>query len=73
MSRIPGLAETMPPAYAPTKAGPYKREAPLLRQVFGLTLAMEKNPAEKELERLGFKPQQIFTSTGDPHFDNLIK
>ena len=66
-----GLAEPLPPAYAPTRAAPIQREAPLLRQVTGVTLTSEKNPAEKELGRLQFDRKEILPKSGEPLFDHL--
>jgi len=66
-----GLADPLPPAYSPTRAEPIRREAPALRQVTGITLAQEKNPAEKELARFQFDRKEILPKSGDPLFDNL--
>lgn len=71
-SRIPGLAQTLPEAESPTRAAPMQREAPLLRQLTGISLRQEKNPLERELDRLGFKRQEILPSTGIPEADQLI-
>ena len=49
------------------------RENSVLRQLTGLTVIPEKNSAEKELDRLGFLPQEIFRSTGIPELDKAIK
>jgi hypothetical protein len=49
-----------------------ERESPLLRQLTGLTLYSPKNPAEKELDRLGFKRSEIQPGMGDPQADRLV-
>jgi hypothetical protein len=71
-SRIPGLAQGLPEAESPTRAAPMQREAPLLRQLTGLSLRSEKNPLERELDRLGFEYREILPSTGEPRADRLI-
>jgi len=75
---IPGLRETMPEVESPTRAaapGRVKKvripftdfEVPgaLARQLTGITVGEEKNPAEIELDRLGFKRIDILPYTGD--------
>ena len=71
-AKIPGMSETLPPAYSPTRSEPLKREEPLLRQATGLTLGSARNPIEKELARLGFDRREILTSYGDPQADRMI-
>jgi hypothetical protein len=71
-SRVPGLAQTLPEAESPTRAAPMQREAPLLRQVTGLSLREPKNALERELDRLGFERPEILPSVGDPRADRLI-
>ena len=55
------------------RAAPIYREDPLLTQVTGLTFIPPKNPAEKELDRLGFQPREIFRSTKIPELDRAYK
>ena len=43
------------------------------RQVTGFTVIDTKNSAEKEFDRLGFLPREIFTSTGIQELDKAIK
>ena len=43
----------------------------MLRQLTGITLAQEKNPAEKELARFQFDRREILPKSGEPMFDNL--
>ena len=70
--RIPGLRTTLPPAQSPTAAGPLMREETGLRQLTGVTVGKEKNPAERELDRLLFTRGEILPSTGNTEADNLI-
>ena len=55
------------------RAAPIYREDPLLTQVTGLTFFAPKNPAEKELDRLGFQSTEIFRSTKIPELDRAYK
>jgi hypothetical protein len=71
-ARIPGLAQTLPAVESPTREGPVTREAPLLRQLTGVTVQPAKNPLERELDRLGFTRKEILPSTGDPEADQLV-
>ena len=79
---IPGLRETLPEVESPTRAAaPGRPETvkipftdievpgPLARQLTGITVREAKNPAEKELDRLGFKRREILPYTGDPIVD----
>ena len=45
---------------------------PLARQLTGITVREAKNPAEKELDRLGFKRRDILPYTGDQEADQLM-
>jgi hypothetical protein len=71
-SKIPGLAETLPEAYAPTREGPVKSLAPAFRQMTGISARPAKNPLESELDRLGFERRNILPSTGNVRADRLI-
>lgn len=79
---IPGVRETLPQVESPTRAAPPGRvkkvripftdfEVPgaLARQLTGITVGEEKNPAEIELDRLGFKRRDILPYTGDKIID----
>lgn len=55
------------------RAAPIYKQDPLLTQVTGLTFMPPKNPAEKELDRLGFESREIFRSTGIPELDRAYK
>ena len=55
------------------RAAPIYKQDPLLTQVTGLTFIAPKNPAEKELDRLGFQPREIFRSTKIPELDRAYK
>lgn len=75
-SNLPTL--TSPTSYIIDKNGiprasPIYKEDPLLTQVTGLTFIPPKNPAEKELDRLGFEQREIFRSTGIPELDRAYK
>jgi len=75
--KIPLLAEgwfgeAMEPAWRPTRAEPYRRELPLLRQATGLIYRGPKNAAESEIDRLGFRGPDILPRTGDDRADGII-
>jgi hypothetical protein len=55
------------------RAAPIYKEDPLLTQVTGLTFIPPKNPAEKELDRLGFDYREIYRSTKIPELDRAYK
>ena len=55
------------------RAAPIYKEDPLLTQVTGIPFLPKKNPAEKELDRLGFQPTDIFRSTKIPELDRAYK
>jgi hypothetical protein len=55
------------------RAAPVYKEDPLLTQVTGLTFMPPKNPAEKELDRLGFDYREIYKSTKIPELDRAYK
>jgi hypothetical protein len=55
------------------RASPIYKQDPLLTQVTGLSFIAPKNPAEKELDRLGFEQREIFKSTGIPELDRAYK
>ncbi|MDP3703717.1 MAG: hypothetical protein Q8R78_04960, partial [Candidatus Omnitrophota bacterium] len=71
-ARIPGLAQTLPELVSPTREEPLQREAPLVRQLTGVSLQTARNPAETELERLGFQRPEILRSTGNVAADQEI-
>lgn len=70
--KIPGIEKKLPPLYSATREGPVVRELPAIRQVTGLSF-ITQNEFEKELNRLGFTPQEILPSTGNPEANNLIR
>ena len=55
------------------RAAPIYKQDPLLTQVTGLTFIPPKNPAEKELDRLGFDYREIYRSTKIPELDRAYK
>ena len=69
---IPGVAQTLPLAESPTHSGGIVRQDPLLRQLTALGIYQQKNPAERELDRLQFPRFEIMPSAGDPEADRLI-
>lgn len=79
---VPGLREAYPEVESPTRAAaPGRPEevripftdvtvpGPLSRQLTGLTVREAKNPAEKELDRLGLLRRDILPYTGDKFLD----
>ena len=50
-----------------------KREKPGIRQLTGLKFQANKNPAEKELDRLQFLPNEVFRRTKIPELDAALK
>lgn len=72
-SRVPGLEATLPQAYSPTQEAPLQREMPIVRQLTGVSVIQKKNPAQQALDRLGFKQEDVFLSTGDPKADRDLK
>jgi len=66
---LPVVAERMKPAPRITRAEPYEREAPLLRQLTGLT-KKTKTLLEREMDRLPVR--RIWPKTGDARLDRLI-
>jgi hypothetical protein len=69
-TKVPGYAGE--PLYSPTHEGPVMREAPAFRQLTGVSLKT-KNVFEQELDRMGYKPSEVFKSTGVREADNIIK
>jgi hypothetical protein len=76
LSKIPARESdlpNLPAAVSATRAGPITREAPLLRQLTGLSLTQPKNAAEKELDRLGYTTRDVFHGLGSPTDNRLLK
>jgi hypothetical protein len=82
---IPFYRERFPTVVSPTReATPGRPETvripltdievpgPLARQLTGITVREPKNPAEKELDRLGFKRRDILPYTGDKQADQIM-
>jgi len=82
---IPFYRERFPTVESPTReAEPGRPETvrvpftdfevpgPLARQLTGITVREAKNPAERELDRLGFKRRDILPYTGDRQADQLM-
>jgi len=72
--RIPYASQAigLPEAEIPTREAPLQREKPTLRQLTGITFKDVKNPAEKELDRLGFSFYEIMPSSGNAEADRLM-
>lgn len=71
-SKIPLLSQTLPVRESPTRAEPMRRIKPTVKQLTGLGFRSAKNPAESELDRLGFTYQEIAPSSGNVEADRLI-
>lgn len=82
---VPFYRERFPTVESPTRAAiPGRPETvripltdvevpgPLARQLTGITVREAKNPAEKELDRLGFKRRDILPYTGDKQADQIM-
>ena len=69
--RLPFAARGLPEVELPTRSAPPIRRQPLVRQLTGLGFRDPKNPAERELDRLGFRRGEILASTGNPELDRL--
>ena len=54
-------------------ARPVKNENVVLTELTGVTIRQEKNSAEKELDNLNFRYNEIFRSTGIPVLDRAFK
>jgi len=72
-AKIPGLAETLPEKYIPTREGPLKSSSPAKKQLLGQATNVPKNAVERELDRLQFDYREVMPSLGDPKADNLVK
>ena len=68
-SHIPGMALDLPETESPTRAGPYERPHPGIKQATGLAISGPKNAVEAELDRLGFNRSEILRPTGDFDYD----
>jgi hypothetical protein len=60
------------PGYDPTGTGPRMNVAPVAKQLTGMAISAPKGPAKEELDRLGFKYNEILPSSGIKEFDNLV-
>lgn len=72
LEKIPFAARDFPAVESPTREDPIRRIMPTMKQATGLMLKEPKNPAERELDRLGFTRGEISPSTGNPEADRLI-
>ena len=70
-ARLPGVQESLPPLYVPTRKGPLMTEEPLLKQLTGIRTT-KPTVAEQELDRLQFSRQEILSNTGVPQWDALM-
>lgn len=71
--------EPLPELESPTRAAPRGRPeeflglpAPMMRQLTGLTVGEQRNPAEREFERLGLKTKDIRPYTGSRKADMIM-
>ena len=82
---VPVYRERFPVVESPTRAAPPGRPAevrvpftdikvpgPISRQLTGITVREQKNPAEKEFDRLGLRRRDILPYTGDKQADQLM-
>ena len=72
LEKIPFATRDFPEVESPTREDPIRRVMPTVKQLTGLGLREPKNPAERELDRLGFTRGEIAPSTGTPEADRLI-
>lgn len=72
LEKIPFATRDFPEVESPTREEPIRRFMPTVKQVTGLGIKEPKNPAERELDRLGFARGEISPSTGNPEADRLI-
>jgi hypothetical protein len=70
--QIPFASQSLPAVESPTRSADLNRESPLLRQLTGVTLSAPKNPAERELDRLGVTRAEILPGQGDAKADRLV-
>lgn len=70
---LPSYAKELPELESPTREGPIFRQSPMVGQFTGLRKEAKRNPAEKELTRLGYKSFEISPSTGDKKADAFVK
>lgn len=84
-SSVPFAREDIPTLVSPTRTAPPGRPekvdlpftdievpGPVARQLSGITVREEKNPAEKEFDRLGFKRRDIVPYSGNKEADNIL-
>lgn len=78
-AQIPFAKEMLPEAESPTRAaapGRPEKVGPLpagiAKQLLGITAREEKNPAEREFDRLGFKRRDILPYSGDKKVDRIM-
>ena len=69
--KIPYGDENLPDVQLPTREATPESAAPLTRQLTGFTLRGPNNPAETELNRLGFSRGEILGSSKDRGWDQL--
>lgn len=59
--------------YKPIEVFGVEIGGPFIRQLTGVTRIAPKNVIEKELDRLKFKPTEIYRGSGNKKFDNIVK
>ncbi len=76
LAKVPtreGDLPSLPAAVSATSSATPTREAPLLRQLTGISLTQPKNAAEKELARLGYSPVDVFHGLGNVADNRTLK
>lgn len=71
LQNIPYISQQLPESVSALKTGKMKTEAPVLRQLTGLSYRT-KTIVEKEVDKIGLDYTQILPSTGIPKADRLI-
>jgi hypothetical protein len=73
--RVPQADKLLPEFTSATRGGPIelKPELDALKQLTGISVRDAKNPAEAELDRLGFSFQEILPSTGNTRANKLMQ
>jgi hypothetical protein len=71
-AKVPYAGENLPEVELATREAPPKSIAPLARQLAGVTARSPKNPAERELDRMGFTKSNLVPSSGNDDWDRLV-
>jgi len=71
LENIPFATSDFPTAPRATRAEPFIREDPIMRQLTGMTLKT-KTPLEQEIDRLGIEYTSLYPRTGEDELDRMI-